>query len=92
MEIACGDWLPILWTLLNTGGGCYCCFSAIGWLPVQTVAICGYMEPLPAESGRQGCLSKQEFYKGHSSAVRRRQSPSGIQQGCPKAAGALTRG
>ena len=48
MEIACGDWLPILWTLLNTGGGCYCCFSAIGWLPVQTVAICGYIEPLSA--------------------------------------------
>lgn len=49
MEIACGDWLPILWiSLLNTGGGCYYYFSSIGQLPVQTVAICGYIEPLSA--------------------------------------------
>jgi len=49
MEIAPGDWLPVLWiSLLNTGAGCYYYFSSIGRLPVQTVAICGYIEPLSA--------------------------------------------
>ena len=49
MEIARGDWIPILWiSLLNTGGGCYFYFSSIGRLPVQTVAICGYIELLSA--------------------------------------------
>jgi drug/metabolite transporter (DMT)-like permease len=49
MEIATGDWLPILWIgLLNTGISCYLYFSSIGHLPVQTVAICGYLEPLSA--------------------------------------------
>lgn len=41
--------LPILILgLLNTGIGCYLYFSSIGNLPVQTVAICGYLEPLSA--------------------------------------------
>ncbi len=49
MEIAPGDWLSVLWiSLLNTGAGCYYYFSSIGRLPVQTVAICGYIEPLSA--------------------------------------------
>ena len=34
--------------LLNTGIGCYFYFSSIVNLPVQTVAICGYLEPLSA--------------------------------------------
>lgn len=34
--------------LINTGIGCYFYFSSIGRLPVQTVAICGYLEPLSA--------------------------------------------
>ncbi len=34
--------------LFNTGIGCYLYFSSIGKLPVQTVAICGYLEPLSA--------------------------------------------
>lgn len=34
--------------LLNTGVGCYFYFSSIGNLPVQTVAVCGYLEPLSA--------------------------------------------
>lgn len=34
--------------LFNTGIGCYFYFSSIGNLPVQTVAICGYLEPLSA--------------------------------------------
>ncbi len=49
MEIDKTDWLPVLWIgLLNTGGGCYYYFSSIGNLPVQTVSICGYLEPLSA--------------------------------------------
>lgn len=47
IEIAKGDWLPVLLLgLINTGVGCYCYFSAIGDLPAQSVAICGYLEPL----------------------------------------------
>jgi drug/metabolite transporter (DMT)-like permease len=34
--------------VVNTGIGCYFYFSSIGRLPVQTVAICGYLEPLSA--------------------------------------------
>jgi drug/metabolite transporter (DMT)-like permease len=34
--------------VVNTGIGCYFYFSSIGHLPVQTVAICGYLEPLSA--------------------------------------------
>ena len=34
--------------IINTGIGCYFYFSSIGKLPVQTVAICGYSEPLSA--------------------------------------------
>ncbi len=34
--------------LVNTGIGCYFYFSSIGKLPVQTVAVCGYLEPLSA--------------------------------------------
>lgn len=49
MKIDPADILPILFLgLINTGIGCYCYFSSIGNLPVQTVAICGYLEPLSA--------------------------------------------
>lgn len=34
--------------LVNTGLGCYLYFSPLDKLPVQTVAICGYIEPLSA--------------------------------------------
>lgn len=34
--------------MVNTGIGCYFYFFSIGELPVQTVAICGYLEPLSA--------------------------------------------
>ncbi len=41
--------LPIvILGLVNTGVGCYFYFSSIGRLPVQTVAVCGYLEPLSA--------------------------------------------
>ncbi len=43
------DWLPVFWLgCVNTGLGCYLYFSSIGRLPVQTVAVCGYLEPLSA--------------------------------------------
>ena len=49
MKISTSSILPILVLgLLNTGIGCYFYFSSIGKLPVQTVAICGYLEPLSA--------------------------------------------
>jgi drug/metabolite transporter (DMT)-like permease len=32
--------------VVNTEIGCYFYFSSIGGLPVQTVSICGYLEPL----------------------------------------------
>ncbi len=34
--------------VVNTGIGCYLYFSSIGHLPVQSVAVCGYLEPLSA--------------------------------------------
>ncbi len=40
-------WLLML-GFLNTGVGCYLYFSAINKLPVQSVAICGYLEPASA--------------------------------------------
>ena len=49
MQIEPNSILPILILgLLNTGIGCYFYFSSIGKLKVQTVAICGYLEPLSA--------------------------------------------
>jgi drug/metabolite transporter (DMT)-like permease len=49
IHIESGNWLPILILgVFNTGIGCYFYFSSIGGLPVQTVAICGYLEPLSA--------------------------------------------
>ena len=43
------DIIPVLILgLFDTGIGCYFYFSSIGKLPVQTVAICGYLEPLSA--------------------------------------------
>ena len=49
VNIAPGNLVPILLLgIVNTGIGCYFYFSSIGDLPVQTVAICGYLEPLSA--------------------------------------------
>ena len=43
------DVLPILVLgIVNTGFACYCYFSSVAWLPVQTVAVVGYLEPLSA--------------------------------------------
>lgn len=47
--IGAGNIIPILILgIVNTGIGCYLYFSAVDALPVQTVAICGYLEPLSA--------------------------------------------
>ncbi len=49
IHIESADIIPMLILgLLNTGIGCYFYFSSIGNLPVQTVAVCGYIEPLSA--------------------------------------------
>ena len=49
INITSGNLLPILFLgIVNTGIGCYFYFSSIGDLPVQTVAIGGYLEPLSA--------------------------------------------
>ena len=49
LHIEAKNWIPILILgIFNTGIGCYFYFSSIGNLPVQTVAICGYLEPLSA--------------------------------------------
>lgn len=43
------DWLSILVLgILNTGIACYLYFSGLGRLPVQSAAVCGYLEPLSA--------------------------------------------
>ena len=49
MSIPAEDWIWILILgLVNTGLGCYLYFSPLAKLPVQTVAVCGYLEPLSA--------------------------------------------
>ena len=49
MSISRSDILPaLILGLINTGIGCWLYFSSIGDLPVQTVAVCGYLEPLSA--------------------------------------------
>lgn len=49
LHVDAGDWLPVLWLgLVNTGLGCFFYFSSLGELPAQTVAVCGYLEPLAA--------------------------------------------
>lgn len=49
MVISTESTLPLLILgFINTGIGCYFYFSSIGNLPVQSVALCGYLEPLSA--------------------------------------------
>lgn len=49
IDITQGNLIPILLLgVVNTGIGCYFYFSSIGSLPVQTVSILGYLEPLSA--------------------------------------------
>lgn len=49
LSVPIEDWKWILILgLVNTGLGCYLYFSPLSKLPVQTVAVCGYLEPLSA--------------------------------------------
>ncbi len=49
IHIPSGSLLPVLWIgFVNTGLGCFFYFSSISALPAQTVAICGYLEPVSA--------------------------------------------
>ena len=49
IQIPPASLIPIfLLGIVNTGIGCYFYFSSIGNIPVQTVAILGYLEPLSA--------------------------------------------
>ena len=49
IEVCPQDWIWILVLgVFNTGIGCYLYFSPLSKLPVQTVAVCGYLEPLSA--------------------------------------------
>lgn len=44
---AAWPWALVL-GIVNTGIGCYLYFSPLAKIPVQTVAVCGYLEPLSA--------------------------------------------
>ena len=49
VDVPEGAWGWILFLgLINTGIGCYLYFSPLSKLPVQTVAVCGYLESLSA--------------------------------------------
>ncbi len=49
IDVPTGAWVWILVLgIVNTGIGCYLYFSSLSGLPVQTVAVCGYLEPLSA--------------------------------------------
>ena len=49
IDVQSEDWIWILILgIVNTGIGCYLYFSPLSKLPVQTVAVCGYLEPLSA--------------------------------------------
>ena len=48
-QIHASDIAPLVFLgLVNTGLGCFFYFSSIGSIPVQSVAILGYLEPLSA--------------------------------------------
>lgn len=49
MQIPTDSWVwIIILGVVNTGIGCYLYFSPLSKLPVQTVAVCGYIEALSA--------------------------------------------
>ena len=47
VPVSAWGWILVL-GIVNTGIGCYLYFSPLANLPVQTVAVCGYLEPLSA--------------------------------------------
>lgn len=47
VHLAASDWLPVLWLgVIGTGLGCSLYMSSVSRLPAQSVAVCGYAEPL----------------------------------------------
>ena len=49
IDVPATAWTWILMLgIVNTGLGCYLYFSPLSKIPVQTVAVCGYLEPLSA--------------------------------------------
>lgn len=49
IDVSGANWLAIVFLgLVNTGIGCYLYFSPLSKLPVQSVAVLGYLEPLSA--------------------------------------------
>ncbi len=49
IDVPANDWIWILMLgIVNTGIGCYLYFSSLSKLNIQTVAVCGYLEPLSA--------------------------------------------
>ncbi len=49
IDVPAASWVWVLLLgLVNTGLGCWMYFSSIGLLPVQTVSVCSYLEPLSA--------------------------------------------
>ncbi len=49
MELSNVNWYAVFFLgIVNTGIGCYLYFSSLSQLPVQSVAVLGYLEPLSA--------------------------------------------
>ena len=49
MDLTDVNWFAvILLGVINTGFGCWLYFSSLSKLPVQSVAVLGYLEPLSA--------------------------------------------
>lgn len=49
MELSGVNWIAVIFLgVVNTGIGCYLYFSSLSQLPVQSVAVLGYLEPLSA--------------------------------------------
>lgn len=55
--------------LINTGLGCYLYFSPLKQLSVQTVAVCGYLEPLSAVAFSAMILGERMTYLQMAGAV-----------------------
>ena len=47
VPVTAWTWILVL-GIVNTGIGCYLYFSPLSKIPVQTVAVCGHLEPLSA--------------------------------------------
>ena len=49
IKISGKEWIPVLWIgIINTGLTCFLYYSSIPKLPMSTVAICSYIDPMSA--------------------------------------------